>query len=130
LVNIVSIKFLFLMVIPSSTLRLISQWLPLLLAALVLLGTPRFEFQIKGQTDGALTTQSSLQQKSVPTVSAPIDGSLNGKTPGELATALTVTRGQNFLDQAPEFIKLKWVNPIHEMTSYGFSCLCGGVANA
>ena len=118
------------MVIPFSALPLISQRLSLLLAALVLLGTGPFEFQIKGQTDGALTTPSGLQQKSVPTVSAPIDRSLTLKTPGELATALTVTRGQNFLDQAPEFIKLKWVNPIHEMTSYGFSCLCGGVANA
>jgi hypothetical protein len=118
------------MVIPFSALPLISQWLPLLLAALVLLGTARFEFQIKGQTDGALTTQSGLQQKSLPTVAESIDAGLNLKTPGELAAALTITRGQNFLDQAPEFIKLKWVNPIHEMTSYGFSCLCGGVANA
>jgi hypothetical protein len=118
------------MVIPFSALRLISQRLPVLLAALLLLGTAPFEFQINGQKDGALTNHSGLQQRSVPTVFALIEGSQNLKTPGELATALTITRGQNFLDHESEVTKLKWVNPIHEMTSYGFSCLCGGVVNA
>jgi hypothetical protein len=118
------------MVIRFSALRLSSQRLSVLLTALVLLGAATFEFQIKGQKHVALTTQSGLQQKSVPTVSAPIARSLTLKTPGELAAALTITRAQNFLNVRSEFIKLKWVNPIHEMTSYGFSCLCGGVANA
>ena len=118
------------MVIPFSALRLISQRLSVLLTALVLLGAATFEFQIKGQKHVALTTQSGLQQKSVPTVAESIDAGLSRKTPVELTAALTTPREQNFLNVRSEFIKLKWVNPIHKMTSYGFSCLCGGVANA
>lgn len=117
------------MAISSSAFFLISRSLSVLLTALLLVGTAPFEFQIKGQSGDALTAETDLQQQTRPTVSEQIEASLNGKTPGEAPRTLAFAPNKNFFNHTSDFTKLKWVNPIHKMTHYGFSCLCGGVAN-
>jgi hypothetical protein len=118
------------MAIPSSAFFLISRSLFVLLTALLLVGTAPFEFQIKDQSGDALTAETDLQQQTRPTVCEQIEASLNGKTPGEAPRTLAFEPNKNFFNRRSEFTKLNWVNSIHKMTHYGFSCLCGGVANA